>query len=368
MSQPISQVSRNENIPSLPETQSSCLPNCVTEALQSVANLFSRIGLANLIGVSAIVLAASVFDALAGVVAAVIFCVAKIFTPRPGPGSGSEAPPHDIIPLPPAPPMRVEVLPPGTIRSQYAQHNIWTHRYDVTNLNLQEPDLVAALTQQLPARYHNQTCCAMAATAIDYFYQHGFTHLTPIKLDALLAKAVHVDRVIRHSNPRLGQREIDIIELSEALDAGPSQGVQHGLLPAFQINPHQLPIQKELTPNDPQANIAPFRDLLTQFFNEEPGAGRLAGSLLLNGHFNGDPTGHFTGLCIDRNDQGQILQIYVTESMNCFPGGVRCDSGDNRRGAMVVPIGNTVEAAAAQLARFFSGNELATLYQVVAPI
>lgn len=376
MSQAIQPISPGMNIPSPQEVQASCLPNCVAEALQSVANLFSRIGMANLIGVSVIVLAASVFDALAGVVATVIFCTVKALTPRAEP---EEAPPPQVAPpppqvTPPQPPppvripMRVEALPPGTIRSQFAQHNIWRHRYNVNNLNLEEPDLVDALAQAMPIRhYHDQTCCAMAATVIDYFYQHRFTDLTPIKLDALLAKAIHVDRAIRQRNPALGRREIEIFELADALQLDQAEGLQPVQLPAFLFDATHLPIQENLIPNNPQANIASFHDLLTQFLTQRQGAGPLAGSLLLNGHSNGHATGHFTGLCVDRDDQGQILQIYASESSSSFSEHVRYNSGDNRWGAMVVPIGNTIEAAAAELARFYSDAEMATLYQTTVP-
>jgi hypothetical protein len=304
-----------------------------------------------------------VFDALAGVVATLIFCGVKIFAPNPNPDAPPQ--PAPLLPIPYRGP--VERLPEGTIRSQYGQHNIWMHRYgDVNNLDLQEPDLRAALAQPMPIhRYHDLTCCAMAATLVDYFYRHGFADLTPIKLDALLAKAVHVDHAIRQANLRLGLREIEIFDLTDGLQLGAAEG----LLPAFQIDLNHVPIQKNLTPNNLQDNTVLFQELLTGFLAPRAGeGGPLAGSLLLNSHFNGDPTGHFTGLCIDRDERGQILQIYVSESSSSFSGGVQYTSGDNRWGAMVVPIGNTIDAAAAQLARFFSREEMATLFQTVVPV
>lgn len=351
MGQTIQPVSRNESVPfTQPQVQASCLPTCVTEALQSVGSLFSRIGMANLIGAGAIVLAASFFGAVTALVTSLLFLGFKALELRAEPNVAEQ-----IIapqPLPPVQnPMRLEVLPPGTVRSQFSQDNVWRHRYDINNLDLGYPELQDALVQPIPHE-HDQTCCAITATLINFFYLHGFTHLAPIQLDALLAKGIKVDDAIRAQNPRLGRREIDIFELNE--------GLELGQLPAFVFDPDVLPIQKILIPNNPQANIASFRDLLEEFFARAGAVGPFAGSLLR--------PNHFAGLYIDRNDQGEILQIYVSESSSSFLEHVQYDSGDNRQGAMVVPIGNTIEAAAEKLARFYSDANMVTLYLPYEPV
>lgn len=295
------------------------MPHFIQEAFENIKAFFERVGTVNLIVCANVLLATYLFGIAAALVPIGLFGLYKLC----GPEATAQAPAFE----------RVEQLPEGTIRSRFNQRSIREHNYVEADFAAEFDEAVMPFREPIPAA-HNQTCCGITASLIDFFYQYGFRALNPFRLDGMLARGIQVDAETRRQG-NLGNRRIDIAEFFEALP--------EGRLHHLEFNPGQLPIQNP-----------DYAQMIQQLIDLRPNQS-IAGAM-----FN---RAHFTGLYVARNGEGQIEQIYVSESRSRFLEGVRYDSGPNQ-GAMVVPIGNTVEQAAANLTRFYGAGQPITLYPI----
>lgn len=298
----------------------SCMPDFIKEAFENIKAFFERVGTLNLIGSAVVLLVAYQFGILAGLAAAGVFGLYA--------SCGAQA-----TAAPPAAEERVERLPEGTIRSRFNQRTIREHNYAEADFAAELDEAVMPFREPIPAD-HNQTCCGITASLIDFFYQYGFRGLNPFRLDGMLARGIQVDAEVRRQG-NLGLRRVDIAEFFEAM---PEDRLHH-----LEFNPGQLPIQNRN-----------YAEMIQQLIDLRPNES-IAGAM-----FN---RAHFTGLYVARNAEGEIDQIYVSESRSRFLEGVRYDSGPNT-GAMVVPIGNTVEQAAANLTRYYGAGQAITTYPI----
>ncbi|MBX7066412.1 MAG: hypothetical protein K1X28_04195 [Parachlamydiales bacterium] len=314
----IQPIQRAQQAPPAQEA-AACMPRFIQEAFESIKNFFSKIGVANLVGYSVIVLSAYLFGAMAGIVTAAIFGLYKIMECRTA-----------------VPGERVEVLPPGTIRSRFTQRNIADNDYNLDEFQQEFDEAVMPFREPIP-RLHNQTCCGITAALINFFYTYGFRGMNPFRLDAMLARGIQVDAAVRERG-HFGVRRIDIEEFFGNLNPDHLRHVG--------FDPGVLPIQR---PN--------FAEMIQQLHAQRAN-GPIAGAMFCRNHF--------TGLYIARDPVGRIEQIYVSESRNRFQDGIRYDSGPNQ-GAMIVPIGNTIEEAAAHLTRLYGNAADVTLYPIFRP-
>lgn len=302
-----------------PQQTASCFPQFIQEAFQNIQHFFSKIGLSNFIGFGAIALSALLFEPTTTLMITVLFGICTLINDR-------------RIDIPFVLQNRAEILPEGTIRSRFTQRTIANHNYRPEDLHQEFQEVSLALTTPIP-QDHNQTCCAITAALIDFFYSRGFQNLSSIGLDGILARGTQIDALARRQG-NLGNGRIDIDEFFQGLG---------NELQNVDFNPGELPIQ------------APgFEEMIRELLQRR-GNGPIAASMYCNSHF--------TGLFVSRDQDDQIDQIYVSESRNRFTNGVNYDSGPNR-GAILVPLGNTIEQAAARLRQFYGNARAVTLYPI----
>lgn len=324
----------------------------IAKAFENIQSFFSRIGTANLVGATVIVLSFYFFGAFHSALTALAFVVYKI-------GAGCLSPPKEreapqipeaprIIRVPQviqAPP--VHRLPPGSIRSQYFHRSIHDHQYQAGHEEA-PAELQEALQNPLPNIYvgcaHHSNCCAITSTIVDYFHRYGFQNLTPYKLDALLARGIQIDAAVR-AQGQLGTRPIEIYDFFLNLPIGQ--------LTHLHFNPGSLPVQAFLSESR-EENKATFQGWLTQLERSSPNQS-VCGIFLA--------AGHFTGVYIERNQEGGIQNIYFSESRQRFPNGLIYDAG-GAQGASVASLGNTIDGASELLAEYFNGINMVTMFSV----
>lgn len=320
----------------LPDVQPSNQPvhilsSAVRWAFQGLSSTFEKVGLFNLAGCVVIVLSFALLGVVEAAIASTVFAVmkgVKAYFETPNSSSAQAIQDVSAAPLP--------KLPEGSLRSRYFHRSIQDHDYQPGQM--EAPEQLALALQSPIHRNHYQTCGAITLTLMNYFYEHGFEDMTPYKLDALLARGIQVDGAIR-ARGGLGNRSIDIFSLLENMD---------GELPFLRPNFGALP--EHIDTPSPQEF-----ELLLNNLAQHSGSSHISGAILASGHF--------TGLYIRKSPEGEILDIYASESRQTFYNGIDYDYGSNK-GAILARIGSTVEEAAQHLASFYERTRNISLYIV----
>ena len=284
-------------------------------------------GFANLVGAVVVVVSFTLFGVEFGIGSSFLFLVYKVSQAK---FSGPAAVTAPVVPVISRP-----TLPEGSVRSRYSQGTIQRHNYDLTGPEISPRELREAIAPPIPLRVNS--CCAITASLISFFYEYSFNGLTPFQLDALLARGVRVDDAVRTLSPELGTEGVDIIDFFAARDQ-----LEQNPLP-FAIFDPEREISGVRLPNEVNGNKTCFQNLL-QTLSASGRNQSVAGMLFFSTHY--------TGIFIQKNGEGEIEQIYASESRDRFCNNLSYDSGGNA-GAIVARLGNTFEEAASHLAHLY---------------